>query len=409
MKYSKNYTFNNLTAAEDDNLTLLNNYALSLKEDPEKYLNELAILSTFTSELQKDLSVLIKKTNDVSYINVILVGIGGSSMGVKAVWDFLGENSTKNLVVLDTINTDLLISLKESKEVTSENSVVIFISKSGTTLESLVNLEVLNQFGYLTPDRFFAVISENSSIKDSLVGVSNNIYYISEYLSGRYSIFSWVGILPLTLLGIDTKIFLQSAEETLRSFYKDPKSSEPIETSMMLHRFFLEQRYIYNNFSLDLTLNSLMFWYRQLYSESVGKEANKAPSYFMPNVATADYHSVLQMYFSSPKNQVFSFISTPKNKDCIKITDPNFYSNLDTQTTSFVYETLNVSVAKTADELSIPCIDISINKNESDLANFLVTKILEVIFLCRLLGVNAFNQPNIESYKKNAKNIIESN
>ncbi len=409
MKYNKNYTFNNLTATEEDNLTLLNDYALSLKEDPEKYLNELAILSTFTSILQKDITVLIKKTKEISYKNVILVGIGGSSMGVKAVWDFLGKNSTKKLTVLDTVNTDLLTSLKDSKEFTPENAVVIFVSKSGTTLESIVNLEILNQYGYLTQDRFFAVVSENSDIKDSLTEVSKNIYYISEYLSGRYSIFSWVGILPLTLLGIDTKDFLQSAEETLKSFYRDIKSSEAIETSVMLHRFFLEQRYIYNNFSLDPTLNSLMFWYRQLYSESVGKDANRYQSYFMPNIATADYHSVLQMYFASPKNQIFSFLSTPINTEPIKITDPRFYSNLDTQTTSFIYETLNISVAKTADELSIPCIDISINKTERDLAHFLVTKILEVMFLCRLLGVNAFNQPNIESYKKNAKNIIESN
>lgn len=403
MKHTSTKLLNHNFDPEDELLNIGANYLSLITQNPESFLNELAVFSTFDFNNVAELETLKTHLKSIAYQNVILIGIGGSSLGVWAYYKAF-KKELKNLYVLDTVDEDDLNRVFE--RTTPENSVVVFVSKSGHTLETLTNFEVLEDKGYIIKDRTFAVVSESCDQAEELKNLVHKVFYISEHLSGRYSFFSYVGMLPVLLLGGNYKALLKSANACLEKAIKNPKESEAVLSAIELFNFSQEGRVLYNNFSLDKELLGLTSWYRQLYSESVGKDTNKNPLFFVLNSSTSDYHSVLQMYFSSAVKQVFNFVGFEVVSE-FKITKPVLSKFLDTENLTAVRNSLNVSVAKTADGLNIPCRETLLEKTSEDFACFMVTKILEVMVLCKLVGANAFNQPNIESYKKDALKLLK--
>ena len=235
MKNTNSFILNKTLDKEAELLTLLQNYFVSLKDAPSSFLNELAVfssLSTDVSEIEK----LVLNLKNVPYENVILLGIGGSSLGALAYYSaFKSEAKYKKLYVLDTLDEkDLNKVFSETKP---ENSIVVFISKSGQTLETLTNLEILHDNSYISKERFISILSETSTLFLKMQELSNTTFTISEHLSGRYSFFSYVGLVPLGLLGFDVKKITKLAQKHLKSYLDLGKDSEPAFSAVSLFQF----------------------------------------------------------------------------------------------------------------------------------------------------------------------------
>ena len=182
-------------------------------------LNKIGYYSLHEQDISSILSYAQKVTKDYIYI----VGIGGSSLGTKAIYTFLRttNNFKKKLFFLDTIDPlriNYLLSLGDLN-----NSQFIVISKSGSTIEPVSTLKYLSTKIKISKDNFSVIAGKDTSLWK--FASKNNLekFLIPENVGGRFSVFSPVGLIPLAMIGVDIQKLLDGCKIIHEDFFNQGK------------------------------------------------------------------------------------------------------------------------------------------------------------------------------------------
>tara|TARA_B100000945_G_scaffold293399_1_gene269315 strand:+ start:869 stop:1987 length:1119 start_codon:yes stop_codon:yes gene_type:complete len=329
--------------------------------------------------------------NFKKFKTIIIIGMGGSILGAKAVYSFLKNKVNKKLIFID--NLDQANLLKIEKENTLTRSLFLIISKSGNTTETIVNSSFFAKF---LKKKNTIVISENRNNALRSFAKNKNICFIKHQtnIGGRYSIFSDTGMLPAFLMGLK----LDSFKKNIPKLLKNKKFlSKEIKKIIKIN---VKKIKVLVLFSYVPELNNFLFWSQQLFAESLGKGKKG----FIPIVSLApkDHHSLLQLYLDGPKDKVF-YIFSSKCKKKLKVNSKIFGAK-----TMFVnkkeYNDVKLSqknaFIKVLKEKKIPFKEIYIKSfDENTIGKLFFLFIFETLVMSKILKADPFDQPAVERVK----------
>lgn len=352
---------------------------------------------------------------------VILIGIGGSNLGCLAVYEALAGNwynETKRptFYCADTIDPEKLEKIiTQIKKIYMQQGKVscVIISKSGTTLETMVNAScIVDVLKKLYPKTYHELIVCISDPKTPLYAFAQQekclFISIPEDIGGRFSVFSPVGLFPLALLGVDIIAFCAGArrasDEVLQNGF--PQENRAAHSAALLYALYTRGYTNHNLFLFDDTLESLGKWYRQLLAESLGKNGKG----FVPlvSIGTVDLHSMTQLFLDGPQNTITTFVFTNSVQEGPVIpTSPLLPTSITKHSPAGLKKVLFQSTVAAFCSQDRPNATIEIDKTAHDLGFFMQTMMFQVVYLAKLFNCNPFDQPAVELYKKEAIRILK--
>ncbi len=347
--------------------------------------------------------------------HVVLIGIGGSSLGAEAVHTVLNQGKSR-LTVLDTVSAyklDLII--KELLALKSLRKVAIcVISKSGTTTETLANGAALfdtlqKKFGDSVYEQTIFIGNSDTNLMQYGKKKGVTLVAMPEVIGGRYSVATVVGMIPLALLGHDTDDFIAGYLDANQPNY-EAVTAENAARLALYH----ELKYPhYNFFAFESRLEKLGHWYRQLFAESLGKEKDQTgkliKNAMVPTISTpTELHSVGQLYLSATVNNFTDFVTFDDEVVDIKLSSKNkLASSLGGLTLQEVATALYGGVMAAYQERGLPYrATIFEEALPYSVGLFMGMRLREVMYIAHLLKRNAFDQPNVELYKTKTKEIL---
>ena len=365
-------------------------------------------------KVKKDFKILMEEKNPVieslgvfyknSYNNKLIstfknlknfkvIGMGGSILGAESIYDFLKHKIKKKFFFYN--NLQPIIKLKKQKK-----SLNLIVSKSGNTLETISNTNIIlkkkDKNIFITENKKSYLLSLAQKLKSEIVHHNN-------FIGGRYSVLSEVGMLPAELMGLNTKNFKQ-----MNNLIKNNKFIDSLTKNVSNTLFLIKQKK-FNSIILnyDEKSENLFNWYQQLVAESLGKKGKG----ILPVVSSMpkDNHSLMQLYLDGPKNNFFTFfyVKEPKSSKIInnQISSTHNYlinKNLDEIIYAQKLATENVFLKH---KIPFRSFEIS-TRNEKTLGELFCFFILETILIGRALKINPFDQPSVELIKKETKKIL---
>lgn len=383
----KNYFNNNLYKKDKKKVTkVIKNIFLNL----DKKKNTLHILSKkFDLELNYS-----KLKNFQNFKNVILIGMGGSILGAKAIYSFLEKRIKKKFTFLD--NLDQIKIKKIKKNINLKKSLFIIISKSGNTLETLVNTNLFkNSINHANA----IIITEKKTNLLNSFAKSKKILQINHknFVGGRYSVLSEVGMLPAYLMGLKLSLF----RKDILNFFKLKQNMFLIDSIIKLGHIYKSKKInsiILLNYAPEL--NEFLHWFQQLVAESLGKKGKGLLPFVSP--APRDHHSLLQLYLDGPKDKLFYIFSSNLNEK-MKINKNLFGKNFkfaENKELSNVRMAQKNALIQALKNKNIPYREFKIKRNnEETLGELFSYFILETVLIGDFIGINAFNQPGVEEVK----------
>ena len=356
----------------------------------------------------------IKKSCDI----FIVIGIGGSYLGARAVIEFLKSplynNLPKNTPDIyfsgNSISASAmqeLLTLCEGKDV-----CINVISKSGTTTEPAVAFRIfrgLLEKKYGVEGARERIFVTTDRAKGTLKGFADQAGYqtfvVPDDVGGRFSVLSAVGLLPIAVAGIDLSALMQGAADA-REAFADPALENNICYKYAALRNILYRKGKTTEILVGYEPYELMFceWWKQLYGESEGKD--KRGIYPSSVIFSTDLHSLGQYIQDGLRNLFETVLSIKASDTALAIPeDPanidglNFLSGKEI---SYVNDTAMLGTLFAHTDGGVPNIVLELEDRSAHSLGYLI-----YFFECAcalsgyLLGVNPFNQPGVEAYKKN--------
>ena len=322
-----------------------------------------------------------------------IIGMGGSTLGAQAIYDFLKKKIKKNFIFVDNLN-----AFKNKKAKKNLNNLII--SKSGNTTETIVNANILikkkdiNLFITEKKKSYLSLLAQK--LKAEVVDHNN-------YIGGRYSVLSEVGMLPAELMGLNYKDFRQ-----LNDLVKNKIFMKQLISNVEATIYFLKSKK-FNSIVInyDEQSTNLFNWYQQLVAESLGKE--KKGILPIISVMPKDNHSVMQLYLDGFKNNFFTFFYSHENNSLKTnnksvLPEQMYLKNKDINQIMYAQKKATEIVFK---KKNIPFRSFEVRKrDEKTLGELFCFFILETILIGKALKINPFDQPAVELIKKETKKIL---
>ena len=335
----------------------------------------------------------VKKLQNFKLYN--LIGMGGSILGSEAIYDFLNHKIKKKFEFYNNL---------KSKNITkSENKKVnLIISKSGNTLETISNFNLILKNQKKNKN---VIITENKNNFLTLLAkkLKAEIFEHKNYIGGRYSVLSEVGMLPAQLMGLNERKF-----KRLNYLMKSKTFTNLlIQNVNFIYKCISKGKKNSVILNYDEKSENLFKWYQQLTAESLGKKSKG----IFPIVSSMpkDNHSLLQLYLEGPKNNFFTFFNVMNDKSQ-KLESKNLFNQFSILKKKNINEIVNLQKRATENVFSrknIPFRSFKVlNRSEETLGELFCFFILETILLGRLLNVNPFDQPSVELIKVETKKLL---
>ena len=358
---------------------------LQKKKDPNYKL-----IDTFSKDYQY--SFKKKKISKFrKYKTISIFGLGGSSLCIRAIYDFLRFKIRKKVYFYD--NLDVIVP-----KIVKNKNLDIIISKSGSTLETIVNQNIFSN-----SKKIFITENKKSYLMDLALKLKSEIIEHPNFVGGRYSALSEVGMLPAELLGLKSEKF-----KKFDNLIKNKNFTSTLLNNVgMMYKFYLLGKTNSVILNFDKSLSSLLEWYQQLLSESLGKKGKG----FFPIISNLpkDNHSLMQLYLDGNKNNFFTIfdttdLKTPKTKNKNLLPDYNFLKN---KSIKSIMTAQKNAVKKVFKKQGLRFRNFEIlTKDEESLGIIFTYFMLETILLGKLMKLNPFDQPAVESIKKETKKIL---
>jgi len=333
-----------------------------------------------------------KIINKFDKTNVRVFGMGGSILGAKAIYNFLKDKIKKRFFFVDNIEEKTSFNKKD-------NFLDLIISKSGNTLETIFNINLL-----IKSKTKKVFITENNHGYMSLLAkqLKSEVIHHNNFIGGRFSVLSETGMFPAELMGFKPINFRR-----LNDIVKDKKiiNSLVVNTSAILN--YSNKNYNSIIINYDQQANSLFEWYQQLVAESLGKR-NKGILPIISNMPK-DNHSVMQYYLDGKKNNFYTFFfSKNSSANKTKIINSKLllktHNYLKGQTANKLIERQFKAKEKVFSKKKLPFRSIIVSKrDENSIGGLFCYFILETIMLGRALGIDPYNQPAVELIKVETK------
>ena len=331
---------------------------------------------------------------------VIVIGMGGSILGAKAIYSFLKHKIKKEFIFIDNLDEGALKNVK--KKYNLSKSLFLVVSKSGNTNETIINLSYFKSF-LKKSNTIVVAENRNNFLHGFAKNKEFNFIKHNPFIGGRYSVFSEVGMLPAYLMGLKPENFKKNLIKLInnRNFLSN--------SIRQISKLNVKKSKTLVFFNYIPELNDFLFWCQQLLAESLGK--NKKG--FIPVISNApkDHHSLLQLYLDGPKDKIFYVFSLKKAKS-MKI-DSNFFGNkmeyLNKKTYHDVKSSQKNAFIKILKEKKIPFREIIVKKFDEDtIGKLFFSFIFETIVLGKMMKANPFDQPAVEKIKILTKNFLNS-
>ena len=367
------------------NLFIRNNLRLILKEKKQVIIS---LSKNYKNSFDNKTLNYFKKKLDYR-----IIGMGGSTLGAQAIYDFLKKKIKKKFSFIDNLQANKKKDLK--KEFNN-----LIISKSGNTIETIVNTNILIKKNdknlFITENKESYLYKLAKKLKAEVVDHNN-------YIGGRYSVLSEVGMLPAELMGFNSKNFRQ-----LNNLVKNKVFMNTLISNVGATISFLKAKK-FNSIIInyDEQSNNLFNWYQQLMAESLGK--NKIGLLPIVSSMPKDNHSVMQLYLDGFNNNFFTFFYVEENNSTkinnSEILSKNFFfKNKDVNQIIYAQKKATENIFR---KKKIPFRSFEIKKrDEKTLGELFCFFILETILIARSLKINPFDQPAVELIKKETKKIL---
>lgn len=384
------------------------------------FLGWLTLPSDIDDALLRDIDSTAVRIRELADVFVV-VGIGGSYLGARAIIEALKHNfnqllqtkGAKNPIILyagQNLSEDYLADLFDVLD--RYDYAINVISKSGTTTEPAVAFRILKnhiekKYGNRARER---IIVTTDSSKGALRKMANDLgyksYIVPDDIGGRYSVLTPVGLLPIAVGGFDIKALVNGAKKMQLQLAEttDIKRNPSALYAASRNALYMQGKFIEIMVNYQPNLSFFAEWWKQLYGESEGKEGK---GIFPASVInTTDLHSMGQ-YIQDGERKIFeTVLSVGKSKR--KLLIPAEKEDLDQlnyiagKNIHYVNQMAERGTTLAHLDGGVPCIEISIDKvDEYHLGGL----IYFFEFACALsgytLGVNPFDQPGVEAYKRN--------
>ncbi len=352
-------------------------------------------------------SEVVKKSD-----TIVVIGIGGSSLGTKAVDSMLRHKypEAKRLLFLE--NPDPVDLERKLSTVEKKRSIFIVISKSGTTVETIsIFKAVLKRFDIdLQSDdkeRVIAITDEGSALCHFVDTHGLKAYTIGDNVGGRFSVLSSVGVVPLTIAGYDTCSLLGGGAKMVERFF-DAKEEHMLIKAAFIATNWREYRmnvlFAYGNLLEDFTK-----WYVQLWGESLGKIdrcGNRVGPTPIGHIGSVDQHSFLQLVMQGPRDKSVTFLKVEDFEKDINIPDINLehIQKCDYVNGRSFNELLNAECDATMESVSneeVPVDMITLDRvDERSIGELILYYELLTSLVGSMLHIDTYNQPGVEYGKK---------
>jgi glucose-6-phosphate isomerase len=388
MKLTNNINFKNFKEKKiDKNIQKLLNNLLNKDND---------ILNSLSKSYKDSWNKKIK-SNYNKYKNVILIGMGGSIMGSRAIYSFLNQIIKNNFFFIDNFEHNKIKNIKK------KNTLNLIISKSGNTLETIVNSNTLLNKNV---KNIFITENKDNYLRSLAYKLKSEIIDHNNYIGGRYSVLSEVGMLPAMLMDLNIKKF-RNLNALIKNKYFMKSLINNVSNVLTLIKKNKSNSVILN---YDEKSEDLFYWYQQLIAESLGKKSNG----ILPIISKMpqDNHSLMQSYLDGPKNNFYTFFfvkdrshNNLKNKELLESHQYLKSKNLGNILYNQCVATQNVFKKK-----KIPFRSFQVEKtDEGSLGELFTFFILETILLGKALKINPYDQPSVELIKIETKKRLLKN
>ena len=364
-------------------------------------------------------SAYVAALADHSIDYIVVIGIGGSSLGAQAVYDFLKSvrNFKRILYFLDSTNPVDIRYI--CSQIDFRKTHFIVVSKSGTTIETIAIYKyLLGKLAHLklAYNPFTIISDESSALLEHARKTRAFCFAIKAGISGRFSVLSAVGLVPLALVGVDIKTLLLGAKEIKESFFNDGYMQETLLKKATYYAKHSTTININTLFSYSQSLISFNDWYVQLWGESLGKKQIHSNIHVgltpIGLIGPKDQHSFLQLLAAGKRDKSVTFIllKTFNHLDYVPNISLENFKMLDYLNDLSFAEIVSaqaeatISVLSKNKQIPIDVIHLS-HQNELSIGKLIYYFELLTSLLGCLLGVNAYDQPNVETVKNilNAK------
>ena len=400
--FNKNY---NLRSTDEYKKNLSNCHAASQKLILEIKNQSNEIVNSFSVDYQNKIKLLRNKIGKKK--NQLVIGMGGSSAGAKAINMYLGGRT----LFLDNYDPQYLNNI--FKNFNFNDFTIFIISKSGKTFETLAMLNLL--FQHLIKisildevKKNIIVITEDSDNLLNNFAKKNNLQLIphNKKIGGRFSVFSETAMI---LFDLETQKVSESALSLVSKLIENNLEDESNPTVNAAVILTLQEKYNVNyniNILYQYSLKDYSYWFQQLFAESLGK--NKKALTPITSICPKDHHSVLQLFIGGPKNKLFN-VFPPSQDSYFKSFSQLGLGEIETKTPKNLLESQCSSLIKTFKEEEIPHRVIKFAESHKDKAynmfELFSYNILETIILGYAQNLNPYDQPSVEKIKKNTFNF----
>lgn len=369
------------------------------------------------TQLQKIVSATNKiKNKKIKYL--VVIGIGGSYLGLKACLDMTNAYKNSNLSVIFIHNIHQNYLLEMLRKVKNDKYGIVVISKSGRTLEPALAFDMFYQnlvqkFGKKTADELIiAVTSQHAGdLRETAIKNKWQTFFIPDNIGGRYSALTPVGLITMAFCGLDlNKLFSGAKDATKKLKNASLLQNDAYRYACYRHYFFKTKKMDIENIVVyDPYLQSITKTMQQLFAESEGKQGQGL--YPASCLFTTDLHSLGQ-YLQQGKKCFFetSLFVKKTHADCqLKIKDP-VIKYLNKFKLSKVNEIAFLSTIKAhAYDGKINNLIIEIDKQDAYHFGYLYTWLMYTAMMSAyLLKVNPFDQPGVEAYKKRMNDVLKN-
>ena len=369
---------------------------------------------------QQNIDSILELTDayDESIETIVVLGIGGSSLGAKAIYEFLKPMAQLKRELVFFESTDPLNIMNQLNHIDMKKTHFLIISKSGGTVETLSIFKYIfasNQ----NSESYTFITDRGSNLEKFAKDIDAKVLYLPDNVGGRFSVLSVVGLFPLALCGVDIKALLKGADAICDSFFNDGKFKNILLEKAL---FYAKNQRRYNInciFAYSETLEYFTQWYVQLWGESLGKKQRHSSFNVgltpIGLIGPKDQHSFLQLIMEGTRDKSVTFIKLQefehklyipdislKHLESLDILNGISFHDLLTMQCDSVIEALKNEKDVPLDEIRLPRVDAN------SIGALIYYYELLTSLVGELLDVNTYNQPGVEAGKIILKEKLEN-
>ena len=348
---------------------------------------------------------------------LVVIGIGGSYLGAKGAIELLrpvpSEDDPMILFAGNGLSPDAPTDIIE--KLGDRDFDVNVISKSGTTLEPAIAFRVFrkllrDKYGAAAKKHIFATTDSAKGVLKSMADAEGwECFVVPDDVGGRYSVLSAVGLLPMAVAGIDVKTVVNRAIEELKALDLRSPENPAWQYAAARQHLYGRGRGIEILACYEPSFRFMAEWWKQLYGESEGK--NGIGIYPASVELTADLHSMGQYIQDGPRTLIETVVSFDKPRHAFPLPfemgDPDGLNYLAGKDLGDICATAAEAVKSAHISGGVPNIVISVpSRDEAGFAALVCFFEVACAISGYMSGVNPFDQPGVEAYKKNMFRLL---